>query len=602
MTEKAAIYARVSTEEQAGEGKVSIEVQRSRCEALCEAREWEVFEIYVDAGVSGAKEDRPALNRMLRDGEAGVFDRLVYLKSDRLARNTRLLLQIWEMLEQVGVKVISVEEGFDTGSPAGQMAITMMAATAQFEREQIRERVKMGKHGMAKRGLYPSGIPPYGYDYDAATKKLVVNPAEAKIVRRIYSLYLDEGLGVRAITRLLNEEHVPTRGLGVRSKDGKRKGWLPAQVGRILKRSTCKGEWQYARRHTDRFGNRHPNAEEDMITVEVPAIVSVGGWELVRKKAERNRHHGMGHEKKLFYLLRGMLCCDECGRSFKATGTPAGRKRRNGGKPYTVRTEQRGYYCRGQDQSPHLYNCRKPKQVKAEHIEGPVWAAVENALRNPELLRTAAAARLGEIQAADSNSSDLIAKRRRQLERAAKERDGVVSLAARGDITSQDLRIRLEKLDADTEMWQGELNRLVAAANWREQAQEVTQLLEEFCQDIGPTLDVMTREERRELLLALVDKVWLDGEGNIRIEGVIPYLDDAGNTAPQVYTAASRGRGVTPACRRAGAGRGEGVVPDGAAAVAVGGGQVAPGVGGDFVQLTALGRVLCCGRIWWLPR
>jgi len=119
----------------------------------------------------------------------------------------------------------------------------------------------------------------------------------------------------------------------------------------------------------------------------------------------------------------------------------------------------------------------------------------------------------------------------------------VVSLAARGDITSQDLRIRLEKLDADADMWQGELNRLVEAANWREQAQEVTQLLEEFCQDIGPTLDVMTREERRELLLALVDKVWLDGEGNIRIEGVIPYLDDAGNTAPQVYTAAPRERG-----------------------------------------------------------
>ncbi len=96
----------------------------------------------------------------------------------------------------------------------------------------------------------------------------------------------------------------------------------------------------------------------------------------------------------------------------------------------------------------------------------------------------------------------------------------MISLASRDKISEADLGIRLAKLDEDTAMWQEELKRLVEAANWRAQTEEVTQLLEEFCYDIGPTLDAMTREERRELLLALVDKVWLDGQGNIRIEGV----------------------------------------------------------------------------------
>ena len=546
---KAAIYVRVSTEEQATEHKVSIDVQRARCEALCDARGWDVADVYVDAGVSGAKEDRPALGRLLRDSAAGRFERVVYLKSDRLARNTRLLLQIWEELEQAGVKVLSVEEGFDTSSPAGQMAITMMAATAQFEREQIRERVRMGKHGMARRGQYPCGISPYGYAYDAATKQLVIEPAEADVVRRIYRLYVEGGVSMRGIARTLNEEHVPTRGLSIRSPDGKRKGWLAPEISRILKSTTYKGQWQYGRRHTDRFGKRHANAADEVISVEVPAIVSEGTWELARKRAARNMHHGKGHELGLFYLLRGLLFCDECGRPFKAIGKAAGAKKRDKrGNVYTIRSEYRAYGCRGQDQHPHIYACRTPKTVRAELLEEPVWAAIERALRDPELLKAAAEARIGELHAAESSGADLIAKRRRQLANAERERDGVISLAARGKISEDDLATRLARLDEDMAMWQEEMSRLVDAADWRGRTEEVTTLLQEFCHDIGPTLDVMTREERRELLHTLVDKVWVDGQGNIRIEGAVPSVEDAGGTALQVLTATTRAA-TAPAAR-----------------------------------------------------
>src|SRR5213594_3682248 len=133
------IYARVSTlGEQYPENQL-IELRR-----YCEARGWTVFREYVDRGVSGAKERRPALDELLKDAKRKRFDVLVCWRLDRLGRNLRHLVTLIEDLQALGIAFVSLGEGIDCTTPAGKLQLHILAALAEFERGRIRERVLAG--------------------------------------------------------------------------------------------------------------------------------------------------------------------------------------------------------------------------------------------------------------------------------------------------------------------------------------------------------------------------------------------------------------------------------------------------------------------------
>ena len=136
-TTRAAIYARVSTSDQTCENQL-LELRR-----YCEARGWRATE-YVDAGISGAKDRRPALDGLLKDANRRRFDVLVCWRLDRLGRNLRHLVTMLEDLNHVGVAFVSLGEGIDCTTPAGKLQLHILAALAEFERERIRERVVAG--------------------------------------------------------------------------------------------------------------------------------------------------------------------------------------------------------------------------------------------------------------------------------------------------------------------------------------------------------------------------------------------------------------------------------------------------------------------------
>src|SRR5678809_692192 len=133
----AAIYARVSTLDQEPENQLR-EVRR-----YVEARGWTATE-YVDRGVSGAKDRRPALDQLVADARRRKFDVLVCWRLDRLGRNLRHLITMLEDLNHVGVGFVSLGEGIDCTTPAGKLQLHILAALAEFERERIRERVLAG--------------------------------------------------------------------------------------------------------------------------------------------------------------------------------------------------------------------------------------------------------------------------------------------------------------------------------------------------------------------------------------------------------------------------------------------------------------------------
>lgn len=135
---RAAIYARVSTKEQ------STEAQVAQLTAYCQARGWTDVAVFRDEGISGVRDNRPELDRLRQRMMAGEFSAVVVSKMDRLGRSLGMILRFWDEADAAGVRVIVIDQGIDTSTPAGRLQRNMLAALAEFERELILERTRAG--------------------------------------------------------------------------------------------------------------------------------------------------------------------------------------------------------------------------------------------------------------------------------------------------------------------------------------------------------------------------------------------------------------------------------------------------------------------------
>ena len=173
---KVAIYSRVSTEEQAKEG-LSVEAQVDKCKSFCDAREWEVFKVYKDAGFSAGSLNRPALELLLRDAQEKRFDIILVYKIDRFSRKLKDLITILEELKAQGINFTSVTEQIDTTSAMGEAFFQIIGVFAQLERGMVKERVQLSFDRKISLGeaLYRA---PFGYTYQ--NKKLIRHPENGK--------------------------------------------------------------------------------------------------------------------------------------------------------------------------------------------------------------------------------------------------------------------------------------------------------------------------------------------------------------------------------------------------------------------------------------
>ena len=171
-----ALYVRVSTEFQFEEG-YSLEAQEEKLRQWCALKDIHRFRIYRDGGWSGSNLNRPAMQELIADIRARLVVRVVVYKLDRLSRSQKdTLYLLEELFIPGGVEFISINENFDTGSPYGKAMIGILSVFAQLERENIRERTRMGMYERVKSGLWRGGSgTPFGYDYDPAENKLVPN-------------------------------------------------------------------------------------------------------------------------------------------------------------------------------------------------------------------------------------------------------------------------------------------------------------------------------------------------------------------------------------------------------------------------------------------
>jgi site-specific DNA recombinase len=298
------IWIRVSTEDQA-QGD-SPEHHEKRARFYAESKGWVVQEVYHLEAVSGkAVLQHAEAQRMLKDVKRGRISGLIFSKLARLARNTKELLEIADVFQNLGVDLISLQESIDTSTPAGRLFYTMIAAMAQWEREEIGERIKASVAIRAKLQKPINGKLPYGYHW--VDGKMALHPQEAPIRRLVYELY-DELHRKKAVARVLNDK-------GFRTRDGKL--FSDSTIDTLLTDPAAKGTHRanWTQRVTTGGKFRIEKPKDQWVWTPVEPIVPEELWErcnrhLAERAAKRAKKMQLGRTPK--HLFSGLVVCS-CG-------------------------------------------------------------------------------------------------------------------------------------------------------------------------------------------------------------------------------------------------------------------------------------------------
>lgn len=291
------IWIRVSTDHQVKDE--SPEHHELRARSYAAHKDWDVIEVYQLGAFSGKTIiDHPEAKRMLADIKRGHISGLVFSKLARLARNTKELLEFAELFRQHNADLISLAESIDTSSPAGRLFFTIIAAMAQWEREEIASRVAASVPIRAKLGKSIGGQAPFGYRWN--NNSFEIDKAEAPIRKLMYELFM-EHQRMHAVARELNDR-------GYRTRNGSK--FTATSIERLLKDGTAKGE---RRANYTRNGGKNKGwiikPESEWIIMPCPAIVSIELWNAVNTILANHQEHRSHVGRKASYLLSGFVRC-----------------------------------------------------------------------------------------------------------------------------------------------------------------------------------------------------------------------------------------------------------------------------------------------------
>jgi len=290
------IYIRVSTEEQAKEG-FSINAQKEKLKQYAFARGWDIFDFYVDDGISGKNlTDRPEVQRLIQDVKDKKIKNVLVYKIDRLTRSVKNLMELIELFDATNCAFNSLMETIDTSSATGRMFIKIVGIFAEFERENLAERVSFGYEQKTREGNYTCTTGVYGYDYDIGIGDIVLNEDEAEKIKQIYNMYL-AGTSMTKIAEWLIENKVPTKRGGI---------WGSRQVESILSNPLYIGNIRY--------GLNNPKTSFVVENTRYAPIVEEETFHRVQEVlANRRKNSPRTYPSDSTYFL-SFLECGECGR------------------------------------------------------------------------------------------------------------------------------------------------------------------------------------------------------------------------------------------------------------------------------------------------
>ncbi|MBL7789395.1 MAG: recombinase family protein [Chitinophagales bacterium] len=308
---KVGIWIRVSTIDQArGE---SPEHHEKRAKMYAEMKEWDVAEVYHLEAVSGKSVlEHPEARRMIYDIKRGHITGLIFSKIARLARNTKELIEMSELFNEYGADLVSLQESIDTSSPSGRFFYTMIAAMAQWEREEIADRVLASIPIRAQLGKSLGGVAPFGYMKDEKGK-IVLCDAEAAIRKLMFELFLEHKKNQR-VANILNER-------GYRTRNGAK--FKHSTVDRLLRDPIAKGIRRMNYTKSQGKGKTWKvKPQEDWVFHEVPAIVDTELWDKVNGILEDSDTKREPRKRSTVHLFSGILKCSCGGMMYMRSRSP----------------------------------------------------------------------------------------------------------------------------------------------------------------------------------------------------------------------------------------------------------------------------------------
>lgn len=465
---KCAIYVRVSTTEQAREG-YSIGEQTARLKKYCESMDWKVYKTYTDAGFSGASLDRPSLNQMIRDIKKGKISKVVCYKLDRLSRSQKHTLYLIEdVLLSNDCDFVSMNENFDTSTPFGRAMIGILAVFAQLEREQIRERMIMGKDARAKDGKFNSGKTPIGYDL--IDGELVVNEYEKIQIKQIFASYAS-GKSTLAIAQELNDA-------GYSHKYGT---WKPDTIRHQLVNKTYIGIIQY--NDVCYQGTHEPIIDDDLFQT-VQKIAQLRYEEHIKNNARAGKANS---------YLAGLLECAHCGAKYSKHTQHSSK-----GEHKYIYTY---YKCNSRaKKSKHLIKdpeCLN-KIWRMHELDEMIFGEIRKLALDPN--------RITELmEDADDDRPEIIQK---EIDRIDDQLSKLISLYTLDEMPMDILQEKISDLNDQKLKLENEIESITNKKRKRASVSESLKQAESF----GDILDRGDFDEIRGVLRALIDRIVLDGE------------------------------------------------------------------------------------------
>ncbi len=290
------VYLRVSTDDQRDNG-YSIDSQLRMIKEYCEKNDYDIVDVYNDAGHSGKDLMRPEMQRLLKDIKSKKIDKLIAIKVDRLTRNNYDGFWLLNYCEEHDVKIELILEPYDVSTANGEMIFGMNLVFGQRERKEIGARTKRAMEEMALEKIHPSKAP-YGYIRNNETGHLEVEPIEAQVVKEIFNL-CKKGHSTRNIASIMKDNNAYL-------KQGK---WASDRVYKILTNSIYIGIFEYG---------KYKRKPQDVLRVEdyCEPIIDMNTWNTTRANLEKNKHPNYGEH---IHLFAGLVKCPICNEILAAS-------------------------------------------------------------------------------------------------------------------------------------------------------------------------------------------------------------------------------------------------------------------------------------------
>jgi site-specific DNA recombinase len=515
---RVAIYVRVSTSHQVLQQTIDQQLDRLRTHVQTQGWTLPEERIFRDDGYSGATLARPGLDRLRDLVHVRELDRVVIASPDRLARNYVHQMVLLEEFARYGCEVEFLDRPMSQ-DPHDQLLLQIRGAVAEYERTLIAERMRRGRLSKLRSGLLlPWTRPPYGYRLDPQKPRdpsgVTLDPAEAAVVAEIFALYLEPEMSLARLTKILNQRGVPTY-FG-------RRCWSSPSVRGILRNPTYTGKLyaqrtrsrppQIRRSATHPLGCPHPSAtplppERWIFVGLVPSVVTQEQFDQVQAKLAQNRSFSRRNNTAHDYLLRALVSCGRCQLACTAR---------------TVNGRQRYYLCRSKMTHAHsrARELCPARHTPAGQLDELVWRDLCDLLMHPAHIRAA----LARAQGGAWLPQELLARRenlRKGRASLQQQLDRLTDAYLHSIIPLEEYERRRRELEQKEQALASQEAMLTGEADRQRELTGIAESLEAFCERTQQGLASATFEQRRQLVMLLIDRVIVTDD-EVEIRYVLP--------------------------------------------------------------------------------